>query len=90
MAFNLVSGWSRGQPMLRRVEQHAARLAAQPSACGLVAVVRADFVEALDRVADNRLAIDRWGHEPDEEERKPAHSAFSRCSTPAAIPAKAL
>ena len=76
--------------MRRCVQQHAKRFAPQPSACGGPTGDGFDTGEFFDRVAEDRLAVARRRGPRDEEEAEPRHPrAFSRRSTPAAIPANA-
>lgn len=81
---------TRGQPMSRRGEKDTTGLSAEPAPCCALALGSPNVIVAFDRVADDRLAIDWWRRDGDQEERKPAHNALRRCSTPAVMPANAL
>ena len=76
--------------MRRRVQQHTKRLPAQPPSRRGAARERFQASELLGGVPEDGLTIARGRGACDEEEAQPRHpSAFSRRSTPAAMPANA-
>jgi hypothetical protein len=67
------SGVPGGAPMPQTAQHDANRLAVQPSSCDADAVCRTDFVEPLQSVADEGVAIDAGRDAGDHEQYKSSH-----------------